>query len=89
MSESSLLIEIIGWTGSALCLAAYLLTSMGRLSGKSALYQAMNFLGGATLAINVIWHGAYPAALLEIGWALIGLVALIGIVRVRIAAPSR
>lgn len=86
MTEPTLLIEFIGWTGSALCLGAYLLTSTGRLSGKSALYQAMNFLGGATLAINVIWHGAYPAALLEIGWALIGLVALMSIARVRMAS---
>ena len=70
-------IEAIGWLGSALCLAAYLLTSLGRLSGQSAVYQGMNFIGGATLAVNVIWHGAYPAALLEVCWALIGLVALI------------
>ena len=67
----------MGWIGSALCLCAYLLTSIGKLSGDSALYQWMNFVGGGTLAVNVIWHGAYPAALLEVCWALIGLVALI------------
>ncbi|OYY90556.1 MAG: hypothetical protein B7Y45_07550 [Sphingomonas sp. 28-66-16] len=83
MTTVDLLVEIIGWIGSGLCLGAYLLTSTGRLSGKSARYQAMNFVGGATLAINVLWHRAYPAALLEIGWAAIGLVALVGLARAR------
>lgn len=71
--------ETLGWTGSALCLGAYLLTSLGKLDGGSACYQWMNFLGGAALAMNVIWHGALPAAFLEICWALIGLAALIRI----------
>ncbi len=71
--------EAIGWLGSALCLGAYLLTSMGRVSGGSSLYHWMNFIGGATLAANVLWHGALPAAFLEVCWALIGLVSLIRI----------
>lgn len=79
MTPVDLAIEAIGWLGSALCLGAYLLTSLGKLTGKSAIYQWMNFVGGASLAVNVLWHRAYPAALLEIGWALIGLVALIRI----------
>ena len=73
----TLIVEGVGWIGSALCLCAYLLTSLGKLSGESVLYQWMNFIGGAALAVNVIWHGAYPAALLEVCWALIGFVALV------------
>ncbi|WP_374134752.1 hypothetical protein [Sphingomonas sp.] len=77
----SIAVEAVGWLGSALCLGAYLLASTGRVSGASTLYHAMNFTGGAALAVNVWWHGAYPATLLEICWALIGLVALIHIAR--------
>jgi hypothetical protein len=77
----SIAVEAVGWLGSALCLGAYLLTSAGRASGASALYQAMNFIGGAALAVNVWWHGAYPATLLEICWAVIGLIALMHIAR--------
>ncbi len=84
MTSADIAIEAIGWLGSALCLVAYLAASTGRLTGTSLLYQWMNFTGGASLAVNVIWHRAYPAALLELCWALIGLVALI-----RIAAQTR
>ncbi len=79
MTSADIAIEAIGWIGSALCLGAYLATSVGALAGTSRLYQWMNFLGGASLAVNVVWHRAYPAALLEICWALIGFVALIRI----------
>lgn len=77
----TLAVEAVGWLGSALCLGAYLLASAGRVTGSSARYHAMNFAGGAALAVNVWWHGAYPATVLELCWALIGLVALIRIAR--------
>ena len=87
--DLTLLVEGIGWIGSALCLVAYLLTSVGRVSGESAAYHWMNLVGGATLAVNVIWHGAYPAALLEICWALIGLASLVRIARRHASARAR
>ena len=42
-----ILVEIAGWAGAALILGAYLLLSMGRLTGQSALYQGMNVVGAA------------------------------------------
>lgn len=89
MTPIDIAIEAIGWAGSALCLGAYLLTSMGRASGESVIYQAMNFAGGAALAANVLWHGALPAAFLEICWALIGLFGLIAIARRHASARAR
>ena len=59
------------------------------MSSRSVAYHGMNFAGGAALAVNVIWHGAWPAALLEICWALIGLGALIGIARRYTSARAR
>lgn len=85
----ALLIDAIGWVGSALLLSAYLLTSSGNLSGDSLRYQAMNFLGGAAAAANVLWYGALPVAMFEISWSLIGLVALVRIIARQASDRSR
>ena len=65
-----------GWAGALLILSAYLLLSMGRLSGQSALYQAMNVAGALGFVINSWWHGAVPSASLNVVWAFIGVFAL-------------
>jgi len=66
----------VGWAGAALILLAYLLLSMGRLTGQSAVYQWMNVFGAAGFTINGWWHGALPSAALNVIWMLIGGVAL-------------
>ena len=57
-------------------LAAYLLLSMGRLTGQSAAYQWMNVAGAAGFIVNGWWHGALPSAVLNVIWMLIGATAL-------------
>ena len=69
-------VEVAGWTGAALILIAYLLLSMGRLTGQSVLYQWMNVVGAAGFTINGWWHGALPSAALNVIWMMIGGVAL-------------
>ena len=49
---------------------------MGRFTGQSALYQAMNVAGAAGFVVNGWWHRAVPSASLNVVWALIGAVAL-------------
>ena len=70
-------------------LAAYLLLSMGRVSGQSALYQAMNVAGAAGFIVNGWWHGAIPSATLNVIWMLIGAIALWRILRHRRAPAPR
>jgi hypothetical protein len=41
-----------------LILLAYLLLSMGRMTGQSIAYQAMNVVGAAGFTLNGWWHGA-------------------------------
>ncbi len=65
-------IEVVGWTGAALILAAYLLVSIGRLSGQSAAFQWMNVAGAAGFIVNSGWHGALPSTVLNIVWLGIG-----------------
>ncbi|WP_371416781.1 hypothetical protein [Sphingosinicella sp. BN140058] len=70
-------------------MAAYLLLSMGRMSGQSASYQAMNVVGAAGFIVNGWWHGALPSATLNVIWMLIGAIALARIVRKRRAPSAR
>ena len=69
-------VEAAGWIGAALILLAYLLLSMGKVTGQSALYQGMNIVGAAGFIVNGWWHGAIPSAVLNVIWMLIGGVAL-------------
>jgi hypothetical protein len=75
MNAFELAVEIAGWAGAVLILLAYLLLSAERMSSQSLLYQAMNVVGAAGIALNAWWHAAVPAAVLDIIWFLIGVVA--------------
>jgi hypothetical protein len=67
---------VVGWTGAGLILVAYLLLSMGRLTGQSAAYQWMNVFGAAGFIVNGWWHGALPSTALNVVWMGIGGLAL-------------
>ena len=75
MTPLEIAIEIAGWAGALLILLAYLLLSVGRLTGQSIVYQGMNVAGAAGFVINSWWHGAIPSAALNVLWLLIGGVA--------------
>jgi hypothetical protein len=68
-------VEVAGWAGALLILAAYALLSAGRVTGQSLGYQAMNVVGAAGFVINGWWHGALPSASLNVLWLLIGAIA--------------
>ncbi len=72
-----LLIEVVGWAGAALILAAYGLLSAGKLEGRSNTYQLMNIVGAAGFVINSGSKGAYPSAVLNIIWIAIGVFAVL------------
>jgi hypothetical protein len=81
VSALELSVEIAGWAGALLILAAYGLLSGGRLTGQSSLYQWMNVVGAAGFIVNGWWHGALPSTALNVIWMLIGGVALWRIAR--------
>jgi hypothetical protein len=70
-------IEIVGWIGAALILAAYALLSIGKLRAQSPLYHWMNIFGAAGFVVNSGWNGAYPSAALNVIWIGIGTYALL------------
>ena len=76
MSTLEIAVEVVGWMGAALILSAYLLLSMGKVSGQSMLYQAMNAVGAAGFIVNGWWHGAIPNTALNVVWMIIAGLAL-------------
>lgn len=72
----SFLVEVAGWAGALLILSAYLLVTLGKLTGQSLAFQWMNLFGGAGFVINGWWHRAIPSAALNVIWMLIAAVAL-------------
>ena len=69
-------VEAAGWIGALLILLAYLLVTMGRLTGQSPGFQWMNLVGAAGFVVNGWWHHALPSASLNVIWMMIAGVAL-------------
>ena len=89
MTPAEIGVEIAGWVGASLILGAYLLLSIGQVTGRSPLYQWMNVAGAAGFIVNGWWHGAIPSAVLNVVWMLIGAVSLWKIAqRRRVDAPA-
>ncbi len=59
-----------------LVLGAYILVTLGRLTGQSPLFQWMNLVGAAGFLVNGWWHGALPSATLNLIWMLFAAGAL-------------
>ena len=81
MTPIQVAVEIVGWTGAVLILAADGLLSAGKVDGQSRLYQWMNVGGAAGFIVNGWWHGALPSTVLNVVWMLIGGYALWRIAR--------
>jgi hypothetical protein len=74
--DTTLIINIIGWLGSAAVILAYVLVSTNRLKGDSVAYQVLNLFGGALLVINTIFWGAYPSTFVNLVWIGIAVFAI-------------
>ncbi|OHD06136.1 CBU_0592 family membrane protein [Sphingopyxis sp. RIFCSPHIGHO2_12_FULL_65_19] len=88
MGAEIIVIEIIGWAAAAIILAAYILLSIGKLNGRSPLYQWMNVVGAGGFIINSGYNGALPSAGLNIIWAAMGLFTLWSVRRARQTARA-
>jgi hypothetical protein len=64
----SMLIEVVGWTGSLAVLAAYALLSTGRMRARSFGYQALNIADALGMAINGWAHSALPSVFNNVIW---------------------
>lgn len=90
MIGTSTLIEVVGWIGAAILLAAYGFVSYGLVDARSRAYQALNLISGLLLAANSVWHRAWPSAAVNIIWAgiAVGALAMVSASRRGGAAPD-
>ena len=80
-----LLICVGGWIGAAELLLAYFLVSRGRLAGDSLRYQALNLSASLLLLISCGHTGAWPSAVANVFYLLVGLSILMTVKRAYIA----
>lgn len=71
-------IQIAGWTGTFLIVFAYfLLVAFKKIDKNNKAYQVMNLFGAIGIGINVFYHQAYPAVVLQVIWGIIAIVSLL------------
>jgi hypothetical protein len=71
------LIDIIGWVGALEVIAAYLLVSLHKVTGKSVVFQLLNLTGALLLIVNTMYLKAYPSAFVNVIWTGIALYSII------------
>jgi hypothetical protein len=79
----SLLINVLGWLGAGVMLYGYAMVSASRMAGDGMPFQMINLVGAIALMINTAYHSAWPSAILNVVWGVIGLVAVTRMVMAR------
>jgi hypothetical protein len=69
--------DIIGSTGVALILIAFLLNLIGRMAADSRVYLVLNLIGATLTCISSIMIEFWPFVVLEAVWALAALGGLV------------
>ena len=72
-----ILMEITGWSGSAMVVAAYVFNIRGKLDAKSKVYIWLNIVGSICLIAYTFYLHAYPNTVVNLIWVLVAMYALI------------
>jgi hypothetical protein len=75
------LFDSLGWIGAVLLLLAYALVSFKKIAPDSFFYQGSNAAASVLLAVNTLYHRAYPSSFVNIIWAVIAIFAILMIYR--------
>jgi hypothetical protein len=76
-----ILFDSLGWIGAFLLLLAYALVSFKKVAADSLAYQGMNVVASVLLAINTLYHQAYPSSFVNIVWTFIAIFAILTITK--------
>jgi hypothetical protein len=71
------LADLIGFTGVALLLLAFLLNLFGLLAAENRAYMALNLIGAALAGYSSYLIDFMPFVVLEATWATVAAVALV------------
>lgn len=77
----TLIFDALGWIGAFLLLLAYAMVSFKKLEADSLVYQGLNVAASVLLAINTIYHGAFPSSFVNIVWTIIAVFAILTVTR--------
>lgn len=75
-----LLIDIIGWSGSVMVIAAYGFNSYQKIKSDSLIFLFLNLVGGIFLIIYSVYYTAYANTFINVVWVLIAIPALIKLI---------
>lgn len=75
--EHHLLIDIVGWLGAIVLLAAYGAVSRGITQGTSFKYQLLNGIGSVCLLVNSTYYRAFPSSFVNFIWIGIAIVTIL------------
>jgi hypothetical protein len=78
-----LIIDIIGWSGSCMVIAAYGLNSYQKLKSDAPAFYLLNIIGGTCLIIYSIYYSAFANTFINIVWVLIALPAIYRLLRTK------
>ena len=76
-----LLIDIIGWIGSIMVIAAYGLNSYQKIKSNSLIFLLLNLFGGIFLIIYSVYYTAYANTFINVVWVIIAIPAIIQLIR--------
>ena len=79
LKKNRLIMEILGWYGMAAILLAYALVSFKIITSNGYAYQILNLTGAIGIAIISVTKKARQPAVLNIAWAIVAFVAIIGL----------
>lgn len=71
--------ELLGWYGMLALIGAYFMVSFGFIVAEGLAFQVLNLTGGVALVVFAVSKKATQLAILNIFWALIGVVAVVRI----------
>lgn len=74
--DNGLLVEIIGWTGSAAILLAYALNSYQKIRSASLTFLFLNLSGGLLLIAYSFYKDALANVFLNVVWVVVAVAAL-------------
>lgn len=73
------IINLFGWLGVVMILAAYILVTLRLIESDTLLYLLLNLLGSITVLVEAWLKKDYQPVFLNIAWALVAIISLIRI----------
>ena len=75
-TASRLIVESVGWVGTAALLGSYTLLSLDIVRGDSLVYHGMMLIGAAGLAVITYYHRTFQPFIVNVVFGILACVAI-------------